>query len=81
MKAIRIISRDDNYKYIDFEICDSNGENDGNLYRYYENDRGFKKLYGVKGNWSKAIRGNERKIIQQHIKAAYENRLPIIIIA
>jgi hypothetical protein len=80
MKAIRVLSDERERGYIDFEILDENGNDDGNLYRYYNGDDKFTKVYGIRQNWSKAIRGNARKIITDYIKTVYKNNLAIAII-
>lgn len=79
MKAIRVLNDYREYGYIDFEILDANGESDMNLYRYYKGESGFTKVYGFSG-YGKAIRGKARKIIEQYIKAVYENNIPFAII-
>lgn len=79
MKAIRVISDYREYGYIDFEILDANGESNQNLYRYYNGESGFSKVYGFSG-YGKAIRGKARKLIEQYIKTVYENNVPFAII-
>lgn len=81
MKAIRVTDKNEEYGYFDFEILDENGHDDGNLYRYYKDDSKFTKVFGIRNNWSKAIRGNARKAVNEYLKIVVENNLPFVIFA
>jgi len=66
------------YGYTDFEIY-VDGKCDGNYYRQNSNESTFKKLYGIKGNWGKTIRGNARAKIQKMLNDMIQNKTPFMI--
>lgn len=66
------------YGYDDFEIY-IDGECDGNYYRQNANEKSFHKLYGVRGNWGKAIRGNIRETAQRLVDNVIASDLPFSI--
>lgn len=76
MNGIKVTTREKNY--IDFIISTDKQ----NLYRYCKGDKTFHKLFGVgRNNFGKAIRGNERKKIENLVKLVFENNLPFGFIA
>ena len=75
MNGIKVIYRGTDY--IDFEIAND----ESNLYRYVRGEATFHKLFGLgKNNFGKAVRGNERKKINDIVKHVFENNLPFAII-
>lgn len=76
MNGIKVTIREE--RYIDFIIF----SDEQNVYRYIYGDDTFHKLIGFgKGNFGKAIRGNERKKLNEIVKYVFENKLPFAIIA
>ena len=76
MNGIKITTRDTNYGYIDFTV-NSDPEN---LYRWELATGKMRKLFGIgRSNYGKAIRGNERKKVEQYAEMAYHGNLPFVI--
>lgn len=72
MNGIKVESR--GAGYIDFTVA-----NDCNLYRYEESTGKMKKIFGFPSEWSKALRGKERKRVEKYAAIAYERNLPFVI--
>ncbi len=78
MNGIKIETRDTKYGYIDFTV-NSDTEN---LYRWELATGKMHKLFGFgPRNYGKAIRGNERKKVEQYAEMAYHANLPFVIFA
>ena len=78
MNGIKIETRDTRYGYIDFTVL-SDTEN---LYRWELATGKMRKLFGIgPRNYGKAIRGNERKKVEQYAEMAYHGNLPFVIFA
>lgn len=76
MNGIKVTIRGE--RYIDFIIF----SDEQNVYRYVSGEDTFHKLLGYgKGNFGKAIRGSERKKVNEIVKIVFENKLPFAIIA
>ena len=76
MNGIKIFYRDNTCGYIDFTV----GSDTENFYRWERATGKMRKLFGIgRSNYGKAIRGNERKKIEQYAAMAYHNNLPFVI--
>lgn len=76
MNGIKIEYRNTEYGYIDFIV----NSDPANFYRWELATGKMRKLFGIgRNNYGKAIRGNERKKVEQYAEMAYHANLPFVI--